>query len=258
MKRILFLVLLLYTATVFAQKTKVERPEYVIIANKERIITKDQLMEYGQEGLVAAMNKGVSQELRDSLALAFGDKVGEREFVMLVTIKEQNDSDQQESASTPETEEPTDFGLKLNINDNAKDFRVEMTDASVITLSDLKGKVVLLNFWATWCAPCLMEFYDVQNEILTPFKNEDFVFLPISRGESLETVKNKVEDLKKKGIIFESGIDPDKNIWDLYASQSIPKSFVIDKDGVIRYTSIGNFEGSVTELAKEIEKLLKQ
>jgi len=64
--------------------------------------------------------------------------------------------------------------------------------------------------------------------------------------------------LKEKGIDFNVDIDPDKKIWDKYATQSIPKNFVIDQNGEIKYISIGNSEGSVNRVATEIKKLLAE
>jgi thiol-disulfide isomerase/thioredoxin len=58
-----------------------------------------------------------------------------------------------------------------------------MINGEKVSIADLRGKVIHLNFWATWCAPCLMEFYDIPEKILEPYRNDDFIFLPISIGE---------------------------------------------------------------------------
>jgi len=104
----------------------------------------------------------------------------------------------------------------------------------------------------------MMEFHELPSKILTPFKQKDFVFLPISRGETLATVTKGMEDLNKKGIAFSAGIDPVKNIWDKYGTTGIPKNFLIDKQGVIRYESVGYEEGGLDLLATEIQKLLEE
>jgi len=125
-------------------------------------------------------------------------------------------------------------------------------------LSDLKGKVVLLNFWATCCATCIREFHEMPSKILDVYKNKDFVFLPIAIGEDKALVSKKMLNLNEKGIVFNAGYDPDNKIWNNYAKGAIPKNFIIDKKGIIRFTSTGNGEKNVDNLAAKIQKLLKE
>ena len=135
----------------------------------------------------------------------------------------------------------------------APDFTVEMVSGEKITLSDLRGKVVLLNFWATWCPPCREELKHVQAEIIDRFKGEEFVFIPVSRGEDKSTVE---EFRKSTGYGFPMGLDPEQNIYRLYASNYIPRNFLIDRDGKIVLASVGYDTDEFAELIKTIEKTI--
>ena len=137
----------------------------------------------------------------------------------------------------------------------APNFEVQMFDGSTVKLSDLKGKVVLLNFWATWCPPCRAELARVEKDIIEKFKGEPFVFLPVSRGENRATVAAFRE---KMGYTFPMGLDTDGRVYAEYAQTYIPRNFLIDKNGVVVKASVGYDEAEFAELIKLIEKEIKK
>lgn len=262
MKKALLLIFIIYGFTLFSQEKKVKKPEYVVIANDE-IISREKLTELGQRGFIKGMNKGVTERKRNELVKKLGNKIGDREFIIMIDLFTEEEKAKHKSKavlSSKKTikEKKHDDELKLNINDIAREFTVRMIDGEEVILSKLKGKVILVNYWATWCAPCLMEFSEFPEKILRPYKNEDFVLIAISIGESKEKVEQKMKKMKKYGIDFNVGIDPKKQIWAKYATGTIPKSFLIDKNGIIKYISIGNADGNVDKLSTEIKKLLKE
>lgn len=94
------------------------------------------------------------------------------------------------------------------------------------TLADLKGKVVLVNFWATWCPPCRSEMPDL-NDLYKKFKEQDFVVLAISDEES-----GKVQPfIREYAISYPVLLDPGRKVNEEFHIEGIPKSFVYDRDG---------------------------
>jgi peroxiredoxin len=260
MNKLFLLFFALYGLVLFGQEKDVKKPEYIIIVHNE-IISNEKLEEYGAQGSIKAINKGVTKDERNKLAEKFGDKIGDREFIIKVDLLTEQEKLKRKTDIKPSSENNSkkrEDELKLNIDDAASDFTVLMIDGKKITLSDLKGKVVLINYWATWCAPCLMEFAEIPEKILEPFEDEDFVLIPIAIGENKEKVEHKMLKLKKYGVDFNVGVDPNKKIWNQYATGAIPKNFVIDKNGIVKFISIGNSEGNIDKLATEIKKLLAE
>ena len=137
----------------------------------------------------------------------------------------------------------------------APDFTVEMFDGTKVTLSELKGKVVLVNFWATWCPPCRNELARVEKEIIERFKGQEFVFLPISRGES----KDKVAEFRNKmGYTFPMGLDTTQAIFKKYATNYIPRNFLVDREGKVVKASVGYDDAEFAALVKLIEQEIKK
>lgn len=143
---------------------------------------------------------------------------------------------------------------RVKAGEKAPDFAVQMFDGSIAKLADMKGKVVLLNFWATWCPPCREELTRVEKDIIERFAGKPFVFLPVSRSEKRETVAAFRE---KMGYTFPMGLDTDGSVYAKYAETYIPRNFLIDKQGKVVKASVGYDEAEFAELIKDIEKLLK-
>ena len=119
----------------------------------------------------------------------------------------------------------------------------------------VKGKVVLLNFWATWCPPCRAELARVQKDIINRFKGKPFVFLPVSRGDSREAVE---AFRNKMGYTFPMGLDSDSTLYRKYAKTYIPRNFLIDKSGRVVKASVGYNAEEFDELIKLIDKTIKK
>lgn len=141
----------------------------------------------------------------------------------------------------------------VRVGDKAPDFTVEMFDGTEISLEALRGKVVLLNFWATWCPPCREELTHVQKEIIDRFEGRPFVFLPVSRGESREAVAAFRE---KTGYAFPMGLDSLRTVYDRYASNFIPRNFLISPGGKVVFSAVGYDEEEFRELILAIEEAL--
>ena len=141
----------------------------------------------------------------------------------------------------------------VKVGETVPDFKVQMFDGKNVDIRDYKGKVVLLNFWATWCSPCRQELARVQKEIIDRFKGKDFVFLPVSREDSYDKI---AAFRKQTGHTFPMGMDPDRKIYSKFATASIPRNFLIGRNGKIIFMEEGYSEESFAKLIKEIEHAL--
>ncbi|EDP75663.1 TlpA disulfide reductase family protein [Hydrogenivirga sp. 128-5-R1-1] len=133
----------------------------------------------------------------------------------------------------------------LSAGKKAPDFTLKTLDGKEVSLKDYRGKVVLLNFWATWCPPCREEM-PLFVRMYEKYKDKGFEILAVSTDSSLEPVKKFVKEYR---INFPVLYD-DKNVVSLYGIQGLPTSFLIDRDGVILKVRLGEY--------KEIEKDLKE
>lgn len=139
---------------------------------------------------------------------------------------------------------------------HAPDFSITMENGETKKLADLKGKVVWINFFATWCGPCRKELPHLQKEVYEKFKdNNNFELMVIGREHDWATV-NKFKTDNKFVLPFYP--DETREIFSKYAKQNIPRNFIIDKEGNIAVVSTGFNEKEFNEIIEKVVVLLKE
>ena len=143
----------------------------------------------------------------------------------------------------------------VKVGDAAPSFTVTTTEGSEVSTDKLKGKVILVNFFATWCGPCLSELPHLETEIWRKLKERGLAVVVIGRehnNEELATFK------ASKKFTFPIAADPKREVYGKYATQYIPRNFVVGRDGKVIYQSVGFDQAEFKQMIAKIEaELLK-
>lgn len=136
----------------------------------------------------------------------------------------------------------------------APDFTLSNVQGNRVMLSGLRGKVVLLEFWATWCPPC-RDSIPALNKLYEKFKDRNFELLAVSVDEGRDVSSIVGSFVKEHAVIYPVLLD-DHGVNRLYEVGGIPVMFVIDKDGRVVNKHVGFIPGLAESLSNEIEALL--
>jgi peroxiredoxin len=144
----------------------------------------------------------------------------------------------------------------LKVGSDMPEFTLQSIDGKTLTSDDLYGKVVLINFFATWCGPCNQELPLVEKDIWAKYKdNKDFVLVVIDREEPIDKVKPFVE---KKMWTMPFYLDEKKEVYTKFANRFIPRNYLFDREGRLVLNSMGFKKEEFETLKKEIDAQMKK
>ena len=156
------------------------------------------------------------------------------------------------------THEPDSVGYIVRVGDIAPELEMELTDGQKVKLSDLRGKVVMIQFTASWCGVCRKEMPFIESDIWQKHKaNPNFALYGVDRDEPVETVKAFAE---KTGVTYPLALDPGADHFAKYADRKagITRNVLIDKTGkIVMLTRLYNEEEFGT-LCKKIDEMLAE
>ena len=124
-----------------------------------------------------------------------------------------------------------------------------------VSLADHRGKVVLVNIWATWCPPCRQEMPSMQ-KLYERFKGENFEILAVSIDSTGREAVGPF--MRKMNLTFPALLDPKENIRPLYGITGVPESFIIDKEGILVEKIIGPMDWATSEVFRFFQDLIKK
>lgn len=136
--------------------------------------------------------------------------------------------------------------------DPAPEFSLPTLDGRMVSLSSLRGKVVMVHFWATWCPPCVDELPTLEG-LNSSLKGRDFELLAVSVDDSAGIVR---EFLQKRGLAIPVLMDIERSVSDRYRTFKFPETFLVDRDGVVRHRIIGAQDWSKPQAIGLISDLL--
>jgi len=146
-----------------------------------------------------------------------------------------------------------DAGLRLLTSKvSPRDFSLPTLADETVSLSQLKGKVVFLNFWATWCGPCRAEMPSMET-LYALYKEKGLEILAVNCSENRQEVAAFMQEY---GLSFSTLLDEDGKVRSIYGIQAIPTSYLIDRDGMIVARIVGSINWDTPEIFAAIETLL--
>lgn len=131
---------------------------------------------------------------------------------------------------------------------------VQEVSGNTFSLAAEKGKVVVVNFWATWCGPCMVEMPRLQKEIWQKYKSPSFAFVAIAREQTKDVVVAFQQT--HSSYTFPLAYDPQRSTYALFADSGIPRTYVVDRHGTIVFQSVGYAEEDFSNLDRAIQKAL--
>jgi peroxiredoxin len=153
---------------------------------------------------------------------------------------------QLEFVTPRKTTAPVEIGTR--VGDRAPDFTLPTIDGKETSLSQFRGKIVMVNFWETTCSACAGEMPDIQ-AIFDTWSSDNLEILAVNHGEREAFVQSFIDS---KGLTFPVLVDSDQAISNVYQVSTIPTTFFIDADGIIKRIKSGRFTSQ-----SEIETILK-
>lgn len=154
------------------------------------------------------------------------------------------------SVSAQETD---NYGFVVKVGDQAPDFSASLSNGTIFKLSDYRGKIVMLQFTASWCSVCRKEMPYIEKDIWEVLKDKGFVLVGIDRDEPLDIV---LAYQKKMEITYPLALDPNADIFGLYADKQsgVTRNVIINKKGQIIYLSRLFKLDEFTEMTKVIKE----
>jgi len=138
----------------------------------------------------------------------------------------------------------------LEIGANVPDFSVTTFDGETYTKSTLEGKLILINFWSSWCSSCDEEGFALEEVWQEVKSSGDIVFLGVNY---VDTEKDSIAFIEKYGLTYPNGPDLGSKISRIFKVQAVPETYIIGRDGTLAAIKIGAFES-----ANEIRTLLQE
>ena len=135
----------------------------------------------------------------------------------------------------------------------AHDFRAELNDGTIINLKDYHHRFVLLNFWATWCVPCLKEMPDLE-KVFQQMTSKKLIVLAVGMGEDKNSIRKFNE---KHGFTFPMIADKNLEVARLYGVENIPITYLINPEGVLIGRALGIRDWASTELIEFMDSKLQ-